>query len=178
MEYKKEAGLLDILQAREDRCVRQKERIEKWGCPLICFMLNIPGPVKVSEEYRHVFEEGRMEIKREIAKQGFEIMEEESMDLFTGYEYYMSVKTDAAELKKIMAELEEKSYFGRLFDIDIIDEDGTKISRTDVGMPPRKCLICSREAHICSRSRAHSVEDMLRHIHRMIEGSGGKGHVL
>lgn len=177
MESQRTVTLCDILESREARSMRQREYIEKWKCPLICFMLNIPGPVKISDAYREVFEKGILNIKDKIFEKGFISVEEKTIDLFTGYEFYMSVKGDIAELKKAMTEIEEENRLGRLFDIDVIGLDGKKISRLEVGMQPRKCLICENPSHVCSRSRAHSVEEMICHIQKLIEESGDEENV-
>lgn len=48
-----------------------------------------------------------------------------------------------------MTALEEKYSFTRLMDIDIFDGDYRQISRSDLGLEPRKCYICDREAKFC-----------------------------
>ena len=47
---------------------------------------------------------------------------------------------------------------GRLLDIDVIAPDGGKISRTEIGLPARRCLLCGNPAPVCARSRAHSAD--------------------
>ncbi|MEG0379594.1 MAG: triphosphoribosyl-dephospho-CoA synthase CitG, partial [Eubacterium sp.] len=59
--------------------------------------------------------------------------------------------------------LEESTPLGRLFDIDVQRSDGSKVSRKIIGLPKRKCLLCHKNAFECSRSRAHSVKDLLRY---------------
>ena len=84
----------------------------------------------------------------------------------------MLVKGNPIELKKAMIELEDGTKLGRLFDIDVINSKGNKISRLELGMAPRKCIVCDEIAHVCSRSRAHSVEEMLEYINKVIKGVG------
>ena len=43
-----QVALQQILQAREDRVRLQRQLLEKYRCPLICFTMNIAGPVKIS----------------------------------------------------------------------------------------------------------------------------------
>ena len=58
---------------------------------------------------------------------------------------------------------------GRLLDIDVIRPDGTKIARTEIGLPPRKCLLCGQDAPVCARSRTHTVGELFARTHEMIE---------
>ena len=39
-------SLLEILEAREQRALRQQELLRESSLPLVCFTLNIPGPEK------------------------------------------------------------------------------------------------------------------------------------
>ena len=58
----------------------------------------------------------------------------------------------------LAVELEDIDPIGRLYDMDVLDTDGKKISREDMGLPRRKCLLCENDAAVCARSRAHSLE--------------------
>ena len=80
-----------------------------------------------------------------------------------------TVDLSVSVLKKLMTEIEDGSRIGRLFDIDVIDVDLQPISRADIGMNDRKCLICGEPAHACSRSRKHSVAELLNEIERVLK---------
>ena len=41
-----EVSLMDILNARDARAQRQRELLDRFGKPLICFTMNISGPEK------------------------------------------------------------------------------------------------------------------------------------
>ena len=45
-----EPTLLEILDAREKRASRQKALLRQYEKPLLCFTMNIPGPVKLSRD--------------------------------------------------------------------------------------------------------------------------------
>ncbi|MDD7389931.1 MAG: [citrate (pro-3S)-lyase] ligase [Lachnospiraceae bacterium] len=158
-----------MAKAREERAARQRKLIEKWKVPVICFMLNIPGAVKTSEDYLWAFREGRKKILNKIQRHGIRALETESIYPVTGYEFYVAADGTADRLKRLMTDMEDSSRLGRLFDVDVIGTDGRKISRSDYGMPARKCILCDQEAHICSRSRNHTVEELLRYIADVIE---------
>ena len=63
-------------------------------------------------------------------------------DLRTGFEGYWLVEGDAMEIKRRMCVIESSHILGRLFDIDVLRPDATPISRQEVGLTPRRCLIC------------------------------------
>ena len=54
----------------------------------------------------------------------------------------------------------EETKIGRLYDIDVLEKENTKISRKDLGFPERKCLLCNNPACQCGRSRKHSIEEL------------------
>ena len=41
--------LEEMLAARDTRAARQSALLARFGCPLLCLTMNIPGPVKVPE---------------------------------------------------------------------------------------------------------------------------------
>ena len=41
----REVTLEEILRTREERVIRQQEFLSQYNCPLICFTMNIAGPV-------------------------------------------------------------------------------------------------------------------------------------
>ena len=50
-----ETGLQEILMAREQRWATQKELLQRFQKPLICFTMNIPGPEKNNFLVAHGF---------------------------------------------------------------------------------------------------------------------------
>ena len=143
-----EVTVLDILNARDRRVEKQKELLQKYGKPLICFTMNIPGPVKVSPEIEAAFRLGDAMLRR------FKVIYQEETSAYTGFEKFYVVDSDSAGIKSACCAIEEQFHYGRLYDIDVLTADGQKLSRNT----PRKCLICDNDAAICGRSRAHSVE--------------------
>ena len=57
MEIRK-VQVTDMMAAREARAFRQQELIRKYEKNVICFTLNIAGPVKNSDLIQKTFEEG------------------------------------------------------------------------------------------------------------------------
>ena len=105
------------------------------------------------------------------ALQSFEKLQQEDFSLATGMEFYRVLRADALDVKRACSEFEEGHPLGRLLDIDVVEMAGetpTPISRTALGMAPRRCFICNEEAKVCARSRQHTIQEMQEHIARMI----------
>ena len=161
--------LVEILQAKEDRALRQKELLNRYSSALISFALNIPGPDKDTSIYRKVHEEGMKALKREIIEQAGDILHEEINYRAAGQEGFLCVKMDAAVMKAITVKIEEEHPMGRLFDMDVINTAGIPVGRMDVGHRERKCLLCDEKAVVCSRSKRHPLNELLQKIHELIE---------
>lgn len=74
---------------------------------------------------------------------------------------------DPRDVKLACVAVERSAEWGRALDIDVVTERGP-ISRQDVGMDPRTCLLCGREAKVCARERTHGVIDLRREAGRLL----------
>lgn len=155
-------SLPEMLDARERRQALQQQLITGRRLPLISLTLNIAGPVKVFPLAVQTYEEGLRLIQNECAKRNFPIVHMEEIREKTGCEAFLSVDAEASGLKQMAAFLETGSDLGRLFDIDVIQTNGEKLSRTGLHAPRRQCLICRRDAFECGRSRAHDTTEVFR----------------
>ena len=149
-----EVSLQDILNAREARVQKQKELLKKFQKPLLCFTMNIPGPEKYNSDISVGFQVGHRLIADTF---GARILYKELCRENTGCEGYYIIDLPAAEIKQQAVELEEAPCIGRLFDMDVLDMGGKKLSRE----VPRKCLLCDNDAAVCARSRAHGLDALL-----------------
>lgn len=155
-----EVTLKDLLDSREQRVWHQQELLEKYGGVLISITLNIPGPIKDREEYRKVMDWGMEQLIKELGNVAFS----EVKYLKTGAEGYISVQNmDAIELKKVAIKHENLLPKSRLLDIDVMTQNGG-ISRSALGVAPRKCLLCEENAKACARSQKHSMEELLKRV--------------
>lgn len=153
-----EPTLLEILDAREKRAEKQKQLLSRYGQPLLCFTMNIPGPVKLDRDIRLGFYVGCRLL--DDALRGLKLLYREEEVAVTGCQAWYVVEAPARQLKEIAVDLEETDLIGRLFDMDVLDTDGKKLSREDMGKPRRKCLLCNNDAAVCARSRAHGLEQL------------------
>ena len=168
----KQLTLDQVLLARERR-VEFQEKLARLnqGKVLIAFKLNIPGPVKNNTLIRSVFSQGLVKIKKELCEQGIEVFYEKDMDERTGPEAFMITEGGLKDIKQLMVKIEENSPTGRLYDLDVMTEtvDGiVSISREDLDLPQRTCLVCGNLAKACGRNRTHSVETLQEKIYSLI----------
>ena len=157
-----EVTLEAMLEARDRRAGRQRLMREAYGCALVSFTLNIAGPVKTFPLARQTFEEGKLQISRQITRSHWTVAQEETTDQFTGYEALWAVYAAPLDLKLSMASIEEWHPLGRLFDIDVIDPDGAGVNRGQAGFPERACLVCGKPGAGCARDRSHPLEEILK----------------
>ena len=134
-----------MLDARERRARAQTDllkRADGSGC-LVSFSLNVAGDVKRTPKTRLLFDEGLRAFDafdfRERARTVF--------DGATGTEALILLNADAADVKKTLERLEEAFPAARLFDFDVLNAQGVKLSRS----VPRKCLVCDGPAAVCAR---------------------------
>ena len=143
--------LEQMLLARDRRASRQAALLSRYGRPVISFTMNIAGPVKDSPLIRYAFRSGLRQLEAlPCAQLCREVIFEP-----TGPEALLVYETqDARLLKAFCIRLESEGEAGRLFDLDVLDANGEKLSR-ETG---RTCLVCGCPVSICSRSRAHGLE--------------------
>ena len=152
--------LHEILAARETRATKQKQLLAEFKLPLVCFTMNIAGPVKDSPMIRRAFDEGVSLLSKQLSG----IVHREIFYAATGCEGYFSVASDASAIKAICTAIEESCPLGRLFDMDVLDIDGTKLERK----VERSCLICGKAGRFCAASRAHDVSLLQQTTERII----------
>lgn len=160
-----EITLPQMLSRREMRANNQQKFLTQYHSPLVSFTMNIPGPVKTNESIRRAFDIGQILLLEGLARLNAEILDCSEIHEDTGDELLLAVRNVQPEILKDMAvNIESFSPLGRLFDIDIIDEHGRKLSRQEF----RKCIICGKQAQECARSRTHSVSEMQEAITRLL----------
>lgn len=152
--------LNELLAARETRAKRQRDLLETYGGSLICLTLNIPGPRKVTEQTLRLFRMAVDIVQSRLGAMGFASVNCQLVNSLAGSEGYFPVELPARTLKAAMVEIEDYSPVARLFDLDVLSSEGVKISREDLGLPGRKCLLCDQSARVCARSRAHSLAEL------------------
>ena len=141
--------LMMMLEARERRRDRQQELLAAYRLPLVCFTMNIAGDIKKTAAVACAHSWGVDKLKAVLGEPVFEMRFREP----TGCEAYLVYDREINGIKQAAVEIEEGEPVGRLYDIDVIDTDGTKLSRDY----ERTCLVCGGPVSLCARNRNHGL---------------------
>lgn len=161
-----EITLEQVLTARENRAALQKQLLQKYNVPLVCFTMNIAGPVKNSDLIQEGFLLGHTMLLAQL--QSLTILHWEHHLLDTGCEGYYAVDADPLTVKRLTAQIEDSMPVARLFDMDVLDATGKKLERESLGLSARRCLLCNNPVYLCSSRRAHSVEQLQQETNRLL----------
>lgn len=151
-----EATLQEILEARERRAERQKQLLAQYGKSLVCFTMNIPGPIKYDALVAEGFRIGCEKLEAQLGAMGYPVAYSQRLPRHTGCEAFYVVDAAPEKVKELTVAIEEESPLGRLFDMDVLSVDGQKLER---GIE-RKCLLCDASARVCGPKRAHSAQQL------------------
>lgn len=164
-----EISLNEILAAKEQRVQKQQALLSQFQRPLICFTMNIAGPEKCNDHIIWGFRLGNQWLRVQLSD--LSVLHYEEQILPTGCEGYYVVDAPAELLKQRMLQIEDSAPVARLFDMDVLDCAGQKLERGDFAYPPRRCFICDQPAHICGRSRTHSVEQLQKKTAQLLQNA-------
>lgn len=153
-----EVTLMQMLEAREKRAARQVALSRKYGKTLISFSMNIPGPVKDSTLIRRGFQEGLRALEQRLPEET--ILAKEVKEAVTGCEAILVVDLEPLAVKTITTRIEDEHGLGRLFDMDVIGPDLSKLDREAVGGGSRNCIVCGAPGRGCASRRVHSVAEL------------------
>ena len=154
-------ALDDILAARDARVARQQAMLAQGGV-LLSLTLVAPGAVKRSPLLDAIFAAALAALRPLVddARARIEAVDD------SGHHALYLLDGEARDWKTRMLALENRAPLSRLWDIDIIDRDGVAVSRRDLGLPPRRCLICDDDAKTCARERRHDIAALQADIAR------------
>lgn len=156
----RDVTLTEVLQAREARAAAQEALLSAHGLPVVSFCLNIAGPVKNSPVLRRAFQEGLCRLDAALTAAGLRTEDRVEIDRPTGCEALWVVRGTGRQVKELCLELEDAEALGRLFDLDVLEPGHGKWSRSELGRPPRRCLVCGAEGKGCASRRLHRVEEL------------------
>lgn len=154
--------MLHIMEARDERVLMQKELCNIYHLPIISFTLNIVGNVKRTNLFDILFNLGCYQIEEALILQQLKVKEIIINDYGNTAFYIYNASTEL--IKRAMIKIEDFNELSRLFDIDVIDNESYKpLSRTQLGDPPRSCLICKDVPYIvCRRNSTHSFDEVIK----------------
>lgn len=156
-----------LLSSRDERQAMEQSLIrENSGLTLIVLTVVMPGDVKRNSNSLIV-----AQAAVEALHKAFEghIRYEKERDLLTGYEAFIMVNLPPEDVKRMACGIEDTHPLGRLFDIDVFTRAALPVSRTQVGQPLRRCLICGNAARVCMREQKHSYEELQNKVNQLIQ---------
>lgn len=163
----KPQSLNAVLTNRDQRVVFQSQLMKRYPkAAIMTIKLNTPGPIKNNNQLQRLFTTGLVELHENYFSTIFE--EVIFWELATGPEAFWVINQPAKEVKLKSVKFEEKFALGRLFDVDVLFK-GQAISRRNLNIPARQCLICNHFAKDCARSRQHSVAVLQLKISQMYQ---------
>lgn len=162
----KQTSMGQILIRREERSRQQRELLTRCPC-VISFTMNIPGAQKMFPLAGAGFREGLEQISSALLP----ALAQECVEYAgaAGREALLALRADPATVKRSMIRLEQEHPLGRLWDIDVLDRSGRSLSRTDLGEPPRRCILCGNDARVCARSRAHDIQELFAAVYQQLD---------
>ena len=151
----------EMLAARDARAARQTQWLAgRTGCCLVSVTMNIAGAVKSTPLIRDGFSAGMELVDDTLKNLGVAVLRSEQWLPKTGCEAFRLVAGDAGEVKRAMIGVEESCAFGRLLDIDVLSEETKPLSRGELGLPERRCLVCGASGRDCGRMQRHTYEQL------------------
>lgn len=159
----------EVLAAREARSMRQAAALRRFGRPLLSLTIVMPSEVKDGWLPRRIMEVALHQIDFLIRTKHWRLLSLGVSLPPTGPEALYVLDVDPKVLKATLIDLEEHHPIGRLWDFDVITTSGVALSRTHLGNPARRCLICDRPARECGRSRRHSIVELRHKIQTMVD---------
>ena len=167
----KKTDLAEMMSEREIRAGLQAELLSRFNKPVLSLGMNIAGDIKSSPAIDFIFNRG-VEIFEAAAD--FAFLHKERRYGPCGPHALLCCDAEAQDIKKLAVLLEDGvrppgselslGACGRLFDFDVIDENGCKLSRPS----PRSCIVCGGPALYCSRSREHGLEKIREVTEKLI----------
>ena len=144
-----------VLLARELRWQTRLHLAGSLNRPVISVTLRAPSRLRQLSEYRAAFDVLSGGLERLFYHEGFAL--EPLLSTFDAEgpaRHYAA--GDALTAKRLCARFEEEAPGGEMLDIDLMDEHARPLSRGDINMPPRACLVCGdRPAALCVAGRIH-----------------------
>ena len=149
--------------------IRQKLAYSLNGGCLISVTLCVPLSFRINSEYRELFKILCDRLKDIFDSRNISIRFEKDIYGADGPAMFFSASSSPEVVKRLCVLAEESIPGARLLDVDVTNSKGEAIGREQLGLPPRKCFVCSNPAHICVSRRLHSSKDIALTVKKLFE---------
>lgn len=148
-----------ILAARELRWNTRMHLVQAYGCPILSVTLRAPSLLRSEPAFLETF--GRLCGFLEERFANSELVLDfliETLDAEGPARHY-GVE-DALTAKRLSIQFEDGNLGGVLLDIDLMDEKAAPLSRKDLGLQSRACMVCGKSpAAVCITGRVHLIQE-------------------
>lgn len=167
--YSMKEALATVMSGREERAAVQSHMLLGGAEGFVCqISLNVPGFPKRLEGDDALIDKLVRDFTAKISgRQLREVRLENGVGL--ALLLFWEGGPNLARAAKLAGISIEENNGGRIADIDIITAEGV-ISRADLGLLPRTCLLCGRPSKECARERRHSYEELRAKTQSLING--------
>lgn len=154
-----------MLAAREERWNRRLLLARKYSCVVVTVTICLPAAFRTDCRLSSLFDEMFERLFAFLEQEGMKIRCKETDNIAAdGPAAYLAVSGSAEQVKRLCVKAEEELVFGRLTDIDVMDEHGGPVGREEIGAPPRTCFICREPAAVCVAGRRHCASEISQYI--------------
>lgn len=121
----------------------------------VMLSLNLPGEAKTGAHAERLFRWGEKALLGALEAEAT-VRGSDELGPFALYRTSLF----AAPAKRLGIALETMHPAGRLLDLDVYDQSGRPLSRSQLEVAPRSCLVCPEPALSCIRAGRHSTEEL------------------
>ncbi|HHT65750.1 MAG TPA: citrate lyase holo-[acyl-carrier protein] synthase [Clostridiales bacterium] len=168
-----------ILVARERRSERIGRALSAFPADyIVSITLNIPGPEKVLPAGSQLIQLAQDLLLPALTDCGCAILHQECHSGAAGVAALLVASPGPVglddsvslrkKIKRLLVEIEETDPLGRLLDLDLW-QGQEQVKRSELGLPPRPCLICEKPAVLCARSQSHPWTQLRERIDRLLQ---------
>lgn len=148
-----------VLSGREARA-RLQRHILMSAPTVVQVSLNLPGYPKQLPGSRRLVEAVGDFMAGLVRSRSGRVLSSWMLENGMGTAFFLGAcDVKAGEIKKAALSLEETPRWGAILDVDVHVPQGA-LSRTSLGLPPRRCLLCGRPAKECARAGRHEMEEL------------------
>jgi len=145
---------------------------------LLTVSANIPGTQKAPHGVEALLAHGRAGLVQRLGKLG--VLHHDTDDL--GPITLLCCEHSAEHVKRAAIDVEAHAPWARLLDVDVYDvATSSPVGRGELGLSPRRCLLCPAPAHACGRSQGHDAAALWRRVSALlaeVSGDQSRGQVL
>lgn len=153
-------SLESLLSSREERSLIQSIMLKTFCC-VLQITLNVPGmPKRIHSDERAIIRAEEL-LKKIVLKNmaaRLVLSNEAGLAVILGL-----TDVNPIELKRYSVSVEEFEPWCRVLDIDVILL-GHQLSRSDIGLEPRLCLLCGKAAKECARLHSHPIRELRKRV--------------